>query len=234
MEISLTGDHMLAVLETVAQEGPISAAQVARSCDINRTVAHRLLSTLAQRSFVRKTDEGYTLGPTLARLGGMAKVGLTDIAKPYMVQLAKAVGETVVLHGIDRTEAVVLDQAVGAGHLVRVEHTPGSRHPLCLGASGWSILAFQPEKVILKVLTAHKLGEEAIARVEHIREAGYAESYDELQQGVHGIAAPLFNGERSCGASIAILVPRIREGNLSLFTHELLTVASQISAKLAV
>lgn len=233
VEISLTGDQMLAVLEKVAQEGPVSAAQVARMCDINRTVAHRLLATLAQRSFVRRTDDGYMLGPMIVRLGRMAELGLKEIAKPYMMKLAQMTGETVVLHVIDKTEAVVLDQALGARHLVRVEHTPGSRHALCLGASGWSMLAFQPEKVIAKVLKSYDAGKGALERIEEVKRAGFAMSHDELQMGVHGIAAPIFNRDRSCGASLGLLIPDIRAESLRSFQDVLLTTAKEVSEKLA-
>jgi IclR family pca regulon transcriptional regulator len=224
---------MLAVLEMVAQEGPVSAAQVARLCDINRTVAHRLLATLAQRSFVRRTDEGYTLGPMVVKLGRQAEIGLKEVAKPFMNKLAQMSGETVVLHVIDKTEAVVLDQALGLKHLVRVEHTPGSRHPLCQGASGWSILAFQNEKTIQRVIKAHKCGADPELRIQQVREVGYAVSHDELQMGVHGIAAPLFNADHSCGASIGLLVPSIRSKTLLSYKDDLLAIAKDVSGKLA-
>lgn len=57
-EISSTGDQMLAVLETVAEEGPLSAAGVARRLDVNRTVAHRLLTTLHRRAYLRRDSQG--------------------------------------------------------------------------------------------------------------------------------------------------------------------------------
>jgi IclR family pca regulon transcriptional regulator len=104
---------MLTVLEMIAQEGSVSAAVAARMCDINRTVAHRLLATLAKHSFIRRAEKGYVLGPSLARLGRIAETGLKEIASPYMTKLAQSTGETVVLHGIDRLDAIVLDQALG-------------------------------------------------------------------------------------------------------------------------
>ena len=151
-EISLTGDQMLTVLETVARQGPLSAADVARLCDINRTVAHRLLVTLAQRAYVRRDEEGYRVGPAALLLAQSADFDLRRLARPIMQRLAEDTGETVVMHAIDDAEAVVIDQALAQRHLVRVEHRPGSRHPLHQGASGWSLLAFQSGKFIDRVL----------------------------------------------------------------------------------
>lgn len=232
-EISSTGDHMLSVLEMVGRDGPVSAAQVAKLCDVNRTVAHRLLTTLASRSFVRRTEQGYVLGPTLVRLGRMAEIGLKETAKIFMMKLARRSGETVVLHVLDRAEAVVLDQAVGTQHLVRVEHTPGSRHPLCLGASGWSILAFQSDKVIQRILKARNTDTATLARIAQVRRDGFAISHDELQLGVHGLAAPIFDKNQSCIASIALLVPAVRSKLLIGFKDDLVTTANNLILELA-
>lgn len=231
-EISLTGDQMLTVLETVAREGPINAADVARHCDMNRTVAHRLLATLAQRAYVRRSDEGYTVGPALLRLVQSVDLDLRAIAKPIMRRLAQETGETVVLHCIDNLEAVVIDQAVGQQHLVRVEHSPGSRHPLQIGASGLALLAFQSDKLIEKVLKKVTDPSGLKKRLDRTRADRYSISHDELQMGVHGLAAPVLEPGKGCQASLAILVPAARAKSLHAFTKALLTASQELSAKL--
>lgn len=232
VEISQTGDQMLTVLETVAEKGPMSAAEVARLCELNRTVVHRLLVTLSQRGYVRRSEEGYVLGPALFTLVRQPVRDIRDIAKPIMEKLAEETGETVVLHGIDNTEAVVLEQAVGQAHLVRVEHKPRTRHPLTKGASGWSLLAFQPEKTIARVLKKTGETEDAVARLQKIKEDGYAVSHDELQMGVHGVATPLLTRDGRCLASLAILVPSTRATGLSSLAPSLIAAAAQIGEEL--
>lgn len=227
-EISSTGDQMLTVLETVARLGPLSAAEVARACDMNRTVAHRLLTTLAQRAYVRRGDDGYTIGPAVLRLAPAADADLRRVAKPVMSRLARESGETVVLHGLDNLEAVVIDQAPGQQHLVRVEHSPGSRHKLSQGASGWSLLAFQPEKTIARALKKAENATDAGKRIEAVRKDGYAISHDELQQGVHGIAVPLVEPGGRCQASLAILVPSLRASALPALRKALVAAAAEI------
>ena len=231
-EFSSTGDQMLTVLETVARQGPVSASDVARLCDINRTVAHRLLVTLSQRAYVRRSEGGYTIGPAVFNLARQTKPDLRDIAKPTMEKLAATIGETVVLHGLDNWEAVVIDQAVGQQHLVRVEHRPGSRHPLYKGASGWSILAFQSEKAVARILKKADDPADALARIELTKVDGYSISHDELQMGVHGIAAPLVDSSGHCEASVGVLVPSIRAALLPSLTKPLLNAAAEISKNL--
>lgn len=229
-EISQTGDQMLTVLETVAIHGPVSAAEVARHCDINRTVAHRLLVTLAQRSYVRREVDGYRLGPAVLQLARSADTDLRQVARPVMKRLAAETGETVVMHAIDNMEAVVVDQSLGEKHLVRVEHRPGSRHALHQGASGWSLLAFQDGKFIDRALKKASDSEELHRRTEAVRAAGYAISHDELQQGVHGVAAPILEPGGRCRYSIAILVPTSRAETLPGLVQPLIAAARRISS----
>lgn len=224
-EISLTGDQMLTVLEAVAQEGPISAADLARHCGMNRTVAYRLLTTLAQRGYVRRGEKGYAVGPAALRLARAADSALRQLARPVMERLAQATGETVVLHALDGLDAVVVDQALGRRHVVRVEHVPGSRHSLALGASGIALLAHQD-----KALLARLPGGPALApRLDAVRAQGYATSHDELQLGVHGIAAPILTADGRCEASLAILLPAARSALLETLAPALLEAARAVA-----
>lgn len=231
-EFSQTGDQMLTVLETVAAHGPISAAETARICDLNRTVVHRLLATLARRAYVRRDGRGYQVGPAVVSLTRSFESDIVTLSRPWMEKLAASVGETVVLHGFDNGEAVVLHQAPGQKHLVRVQHTPGSRHPLFLGASGWSILAYLDPKTQIRVARRADNAASVAARIEQIRSLGYAISNDELQMGVHGVAVPLLRPDGACCASIGILVPAVRSDSLNRLIEPLQATAKTINQSL--
>lgn len=231
-EISLTGDQMLTVLEAIAHHGPVSAAEVSRICSINRTVAHRLITTLALRGYVRRTGEGYVLGGAIIAMNRFFGRDISSVARPLLRGLAEQVGETIVLHCIDRDEAVVTDQALADRHLVRVHHVPGTRHPLFMGASGWSMLAFQDENTIARVISRVADPDSARLRIEETRRLGYAVSRDELQMGVHGIAAPVIDPVGRCQASIAVLVPSSRAAILSSLVSRVIELAEDVSAAL--
>lgn len=231
-EVSLTGAQMLLVLEAVVEHGPISAAEAARICNMNRTVTHRLLVTLAQRSYVRRGDKGYTIGATILRLAQYGDRHIRLVVKPIIETLARECDETVVVHGISDFDAVVLEQAVGQRHLVRVEHRPGSHHPLYTGASGWSLLAFQPERFIAKILDKVSDRDAVRARIEEVRRDGYAVSHDELQLGVHGVAVPVFNTEGTCEISLAVLVPGTRANSLLRFIEPLQAAAREVASNM--
>jgi DNA-binding IclR family transcriptional regulator len=232
-EISSTGDQMLTVLEHVAASGPISVKDVATGCDLNRTVTHRLLNTLAVRGYVRKSDKGFVVGPAVLTLIRSVDVDLRATAKPTMNALSKICGETVVLHAIDRLEAVVIDQAIGTAHVVRVEHKPGSRHPLDKGASGWAMLAFQDDRWIDRFAKKFGNENELRTRIADTRKSGYSISFDELQLGVHGLAVPIVETTGICQASLAILVPPARAERLIDWRDPLKEAAAEIAANLA-
>jgi IclR family KDG regulon transcriptional repressor len=232
-EISKTADTCLAVLVTLREQGPMTAPALARTLSLNRTVLHRLLTTLQQRSFVIRTAGTYALGPTLVRLAEGVQPRLRMAATPAMTDLARETGETVVLHIAEDTDAVVLHQVLGTSHVVRVEHQIGSRHALTRGASGRAILAFLPPQAVEGLVPGGEAGEVLRRQLEGVRQLGYAVSHDELQLGVAGLAVPVHDASESPVGSIAILVPSGRAGTLGVSTDAVIEAGRRASAALA-
>jgi|GEM_PF-4932287 len=232
-EISSTGDQMLVVLECVANRGPLTASQVAELCSINRTVAHRLLNTLIKSRYAHKITQGYVLGPAAFALSRSATKSVMFIAREVMERLSSELDETVTLHSISDAEALAVDQVLSKNRLVMVRHTPGSRHSLHRGASGWALLAFQSGKFIENYIQS--LGTQnstsILKRISDIRKLGYARSSDELQLGVSGLAVPILNEGKSCDFSVGVVVPSSREQELVGLEERLLEAAAQISAR---
>jgi DNA-binding IclR family transcriptional regulator len=227
-DISSTGDRMLSALETVAAWGPLSAAEVARRNGINRTVAHRLLTTLHRRSYVRRVEGGYVVGPAITRLAGSVEPELVGALLPEVAALAEETGETAVAHVIDGNDATVVAEAIGTRHLVRVQHEEGSRHPLTLGASGRALLAFQPPEKI-DAIAAGAANPVALQRqLEAVRALGYAVSHNELQAGAHGVSAPVRDRAGIARASVALVVPTGRADALNEHLELLLAAAGRI------
>lgn len=231
-DISSTGDRMLSALETVADHGPVSAADVARRNGINRTVAHRLLTTLHRRAYVRRVQGGYVVGPAVMRLAHSVEPELVGAILPEVTALAEETGETVVAHVIDGADAVVIAQAIGTRHLVRVQHEEGSRHPLAVGASGRVLLAFQPPERIEAVARDAADPATLERRLEGVRALGYAVSHDELQAGAHGVAAAIRDRTGVSRASVAIVVPTGRAGALNDHLESLLQTAGRVERRL--
>lgn len=230
-EISKTADQALAALLELSESGPMTAAELSRSLGLNRTVVHRLLTTLHQRGFIVRHNGGYAAGALLVRIAERVEPELRAAAADVMRGLSAETGETVVMHIADGTDAVVLDQVVGTRHVVRVEHRIGSRHPLAMGASGRALLAFLDESLINRLVSADN-SRRLKQQLNRIRELGHSLSHDELQNGVYGLAVPILDHESNGIASLAILVPRTRSEGLTEYLPSLTEAAARIGTSL--
>lgn len=230
-EISKTADQALAVLIELSEKGPMNVVSLARSLQLNRTVVHRLVSTLHQRGFIMRHSGGYALAPLLVRMAGRVQPELRAAATLVMRELAESTGETVVLHVADGGDAVVLEQVVGTRHVIRVEHRTGSRHPLTSGASGRALLAFMDEAAIRRILKKAAGADALWPQLENVREVGYSLSHDELQHGVHGLAVPLRDHDQTV-SSLALLVPTTRASAIADHLPALNSAARRIEASL--
>lgn len=232
-EISKTADQALTVLLSLIDDSPLTAAEVSRTLGMNRTIAQRLLTTLHQRGFVTRSTNGYSPGAILVRIAARVEPELRAIATQRMEELCAVTGETVVMHIPDGGRAVVLEQHVGRGHVVRVEHEIGTRHDLGTGASGRAILAYLPAADVTRSSRKSSDPEALLTSLNKVRESGYAVSHDELQEGVHGLAVPLLDRTGSVIASLAIIVPTARAETLLDHLDALQTTVKEVSQALA-
>jgi IclR family transcriptional regulator, KDG regulon repressor len=230
-EISKTADQALAVLLELSERGPATPAEVARNLNLNRTVVHRLLSTLHRRGFIIRQQDGYVPGAILVRIANGIQPALRSQGRAVMLDLVESVGETLVMHIPDGDDAVVLEQVVAEDNVVRVEHRIGSRHRLVMGASGRAILAFMPG-VADRIVRKEANGEALQRQLDSVRQVGYALSHDELQQGVHGLAVPVLSGNQTAVASLAVLVPTTRASGLAQHIDVLVEGAARLAANI--
>jgi len=232
-EISSTADQMLELLETIARSDPMSTAQLAQKTGINRTAAHRLITTLHRRGYVLRERKAYILGPRLALLLNQGRshniTQIVDKLRPLMSRLSERVQETVILHYLDGREAIVMAQAIAQQQLVRVQHIEGSRHDLTLGASGRVLLAFQTPKFIAQCLKNNELQ----AKLNEIKQAGIAMSENELQDGVIGMAVPLYEAGDRVRFSLALLAPQQRASNFHEHKQALIQARQEMEALLS-
>lgn len=228
-EISKTADLGLSLLVALRERGPMTASELSKTLTLNRTVVHRLLTTLRQRSFVIREGSSYALGPTIVRLAEGVQPKLRVAASEAMTSLSRESGETVVLHIAEDLEAVVLHQVLGTSHIVRVEHQIGLRHPLTVGASGRAILPFLPSEVVDDLLEARGDAAELRTQIGDVRRLGYAMSHDELQLGVAGVATAVLDGDGIPVGSIAVVVPSGRSQTLSDHADAVVAAARRAS-----
>ncbi|MCJ0906283.1 IclR family transcriptional regulator [Rhodococcus sp. ARC_M6] len=171
----------LQALELVATTPDgMTIQEVAEALGVHRTIASRLLTTVADfRLIKRSTDGKYRAAGGLAALARDLYAGLRDEATPLLRRLANSLGASVALFVAERTEAVAVAVVEPKNARYWVSFREGGRHPIDRGAAGYALLAGQPPLP----------GESS--RVTDARRDGYVLSYGEVEPGYWGLGVPL-------------------------------------------
>lgn len=213
---------VFAVLEHVANTQPVGVSDVARSLDLPKSTAQRMLKTLEAVGWIRlraPDDPRWILTPRVLAIG--ARVGdanaLQTVAAEPMRVLGKLTGETVHLTLRDGGEMIVIAK-VPSIHAVQPLSHIGSRSPLHVTASGKAVLAAlsRAERAAaltagLPALTPNTITDPAAldAELEIVQERGWAVNHEEYLIGVSSVGAAICAHGRPLGA-ITLSVPTMR------------------------
>jgi DNA-binding IclR family transcriptional regulator len=227
LKVDKTLSKGLRLIEILARAGSSGLAQLADEAGYTKSNAHRLLQTLGRAGWVRPTGEPghYELTFKLWEIAQnwIRRFDLPRIAAPWLARLGAATQETVHLAVLEQNDVVFI-ATVETPQAIRIHAPLGSRAPAHCTATGKAILAFlpAPEQRIRDhgpaPLTKHSLtGPRLIADLARTRRRGYALNQAEWQDGVNGIAAPVFMGRSDTViASIGLFGPAAR------LTHSML------------
>ena len=185
---------------------------------VHASTASRLAATLAAHGFLEREGEtgSFRLGPELIRLGLLAAGGssLIATARPAMEELASETAETVVLSVASGSSAVDVAQ-VDARYLIGGRSWVGRRLPLHATSDGKVLLAWgaaaraagRLDAVTKRTITDRAELEAELARV---RSRGFATAVGELEEGLNGVAAPIFSRDGACAAALNVSAPSYR------------------------
>lgn len=202
----------------------VGVSEIARQLDLSKAVVHRILQSLASRSFVvaDPVTREYRLGASAVALGARAlrDLDLRRVARPVLRQLRDETGETTTLSELVDGSRVYLDQ-FESKQAIKMTVELGRPYPLHAGASSRAILAFLPADAVQRVLdsglpalTAQTLRSPSELRhgLDAVRRLGYATSLGERQPGAGSVAAPVFNIEGEVVGSLSVCGPISRFG----------------------
>lgn len=171
----------LSTLQAVASSpAGMTAQQVADHVGVHRTIAYRLLSTLAQHRYVVKGEDGrYRPAAALAVLGASFDNNLRQLCVPTLRTLADDLGATVSLLVAEGDQQVAVAVIVPTLVFYQLSFHEGSRHPLDRGAAGIALLASMPPRP----------GERDL--VPQTRERGWVITHGEIEPDTYGLAVPV-------------------------------------------
>ena len=114
---------------------------------MHRTIAYRLLSTLAQFRLVAKGEDGrYRPAAALAVLGASFDNNVRQLSVPTLRALADELGTTVSLLVAEGDQQVAIAVIVPTNVFYQLSFHEGSRYPLDRGAAGIALLASMPPR----------------------------------------------------------------------------------------
>lgn len=231
-------DRAISVLEILAQRGEAGVSEVAAEIDVHKSTAFRLLGALEARGLVEQAGERgkYRLGFGIVRLAGAVtgSIDITQQGRPVCEQLAEEIGETVNIAVMQEHYAVNLFEARGPG-AVSAYNWVGQLTPLHATSSGKILLAHLPAKeraallngAGLKKVTPHTITAKTKLEKDlaEARERGYAWTQEELEIGLHAMAAPIRDHTGAVVAAVSASGPSYR------FTTERLHEMSPLLVK---
>lgn len=234
-------DRVLSVLAMLAQhDRPVSIATLVERTGLAQSTLYRQIALLKRWGFVFEHAGHYAPGPLCLQLawGFELSYFLVHEAQTDMGSLAQTSGETVGLMIAVKDQAICVDM-VESRQPLRCSFVKGRGLPLTYGASARSLVAFMPacrREALLEPLRATMPADEAAgldAALERIRADGYAVTDGQVDPGVWGVSAPIFQRPRHAVAALTLMAPSTRAAQRSDLLIALTVQAAQrISARL--
>lgn len=189
-----------AILRLLAQEGPLGLTEIARTLELAKSSTLNLMVALEQTDLVRRDAASYCLGRATVELGGAYVRGFDVVREFHRLVAEDQVLNSELLHLAVLHETEVLYLARHAGlHPWRMSANVGDRFPASITAVGNVLLAqldddqvrrLYTDPAALPVWTEHSTRsvDELLAKLQLVREQGWAVDDRETNPGVHGMA----------------------------------------------
>ncbi|MPZ63623.1 MAG: helix-turn-helix domain-containing protein [Propionibacteriales bacterium] len=237
----------LRVITAFGPESPaLTLSEVARRTGITRAAARRFLLTLADLGYVRTNGRLFELTPRVLDLGYayLSSRPLPGIAEPHLEWLVHETGESSSMSVLDGQDIVYVAR-VPTSRIMTVAINVGTRFPAYATSMGRVLLAGLDDDELdgyLAEVGLARLTEQTVAtvqdlraRLDEVRQQGYAMVDQELEPGLRAIAAPVRNkrGRVVAAVNVSSHVSRItKEKARRQFLPPLLKAAGEIEADL--
>lgn len=217
-ELAQTLDRGLRVLEFLGSStNGYTASEVSQHIGVHRSIAARLLATLAYRRFAtRHADGRFVIGAGVFSLARMVARDLVSTAQPMLRDATERTVATSVLHVADGDEVVTVLSIEPPAANFRVGMRVGARGPLDLAAHGMAILAGRPAV------------EGERPEIGEARKRGYAISTGEVVPGYTGLSAPV-RVDGLVTASVGLVIPQARRGEVDQLARDVLVISDALS-----
>jgi len=225
----------------------LGVSELARRTAWPKSSIHNILATLAQDGFVARDPESsrYRMTVKLFCVSGSVVEGIDirEIAYPFLVELAKATGETVNLGIMDGTQAIYVDTIAGSS-AIRANTWPGKRLPIHRTALGKALVAELPDHELEAIIketglkrstpNTHTNLRDLKLDLQRIRKQGYAVDDEEDEIGMRCVGVPVRNyrGLAAAAVSVTGLARRLPIEGIPELAKTVMSTANLISEQL--
>lgn len=232
----------LDVIEAVSNQA-LSISEIAEKTGITYSTAHRIVSVLLQRHYLKHDGaKGHALGRKVLELGFQAfhQTNLTRVAHPFLEQLARDTLDTVHLARIEGDSVIYVDKISGQ-RSVEISSRIGGRKPLISTGVGKALMLDGSEKEWAELYQRDApLLREKISLAQWLDlMRGYAQgdySFDlgEDAPSIRCVAAPVRDGSRKIVAAISVssMLEYMNNERMQALIPVVKNAAAQISAEL--
>ncbi len=238
----------LELLSALAEGDELALGDLSARASLVPSTAHRLLLTLIEAGYVVQNPQTrrYGVGTRLLEYSVAAARRLDDLraaAGPVMERLARTAGETVHLTVLDRRDVLFIAQELGPGR-VRMHVDPGTRVRAHVTAAGKAVLAWQSSESLdglladwaLERFTPHTITDpdEFRRELEKAHRRGWALDYEEQEEGVACVGAPILTRDALPTAALSVSGPtsRLRRSSLPTLAALVEDAAGSVAARL--
>jgi IclR family pca regulon transcriptional regulator len=195
----------------------MTLSEVAASTGLARPTARRLLLTLTELGYVAVDERGFSLTPSVLRLGMayISGLGLWDIARPHMAALVARTHESTSMTQLDGSDIVYVAR-VSVPKLIALRVDVGTRFPAVRTSQGKVLLAAMNEAQLADTLAQpsranlgrilHKPSPDLAEELRTVRARGWALADEELARGVRSVAVPVRDGTGAVRAAMNVTV----------------------------
>ena len=242
----------LAILACFTPDQPVlGIAEIADSLGMSRSTTHRYVITLVALGYLEQdASRKYRLGLHVTDLGMSAlnSTSLREHAQPYLDELRRRTGYTINVAVLDGPEIVYIARSRShrrAQQRIDLGLSLGSRLPVYCTSMGKLLLAHLPDRerrellaeIRLERRTPNTITNKRLLQIEldRIQEDGFAVNDEELNPGLHSIAAPIRSDSREVVAAANMAAHSSMIALQDLIDHlgpHLIATADRISARL--
>jgi len=233
------------IMEELDRSGELSVGDLSERLRMDKATVHRLLNTIKASGFVVQNPDNkkYSNSLKLLAMGNrvMSRLGVKQIARPYLEELSEKTGETINLGSIVDNRIIYIDKILSSS-TIKVDLGVGVTVPIYCSGLGKAILAFTPESRLEGILDSIRCEQytpntitdrsRLLEEFAKIRRDGFAVDDEEYIEGLVCFGAPIFDFEGVPVAAVSISCPKYRYDpgrHLKLYTELVAEAGRKIS-----